>query len=359
MKFQTILLVSILLTNCTVEDDDNEELFNNFDKYISIKTDSIQLSTKLLWAEYIIISDSLLIFYEVRNLGEYLFNIYDKRNFSFIKGYAKKGRGPGEYSVPGFIAFDKAKKNIWMPRDNSNDILQIDSIINKTSYLPRKKTFQSDQYKYTSVTRNITEKYVITSGANEPFNVLFFDKRTGDLIKKIGKPFIEYNEKYPDFGYSVVTRNGVFVNENDKRIASFNTFKDLLIIYDFDGNELIRRVGPDNLKVEMEFEDGLFKNNYGRRAYWLGGDVTNKYIFLTYSGKIKNSGERERSSNTIVWNYPNTIHIFDWDGNPLVELTLDRKVFQFAIDEESNELIGFDPYADPFHSLFKVSLEFL
>src|SRR5690606_2836991 len=70
------------------------------------------------------------------------------------------------------------------------------------------------------------------------------------------------------------------------------------------------------------------------RFAFVTGSVTNKYIYLLYSGKL----------NLVVNpNFGRIIYVYDWDGNPIKEIVLDRDIMSLTVSEDDKTLYAYDP----------------
>ncbi|MDR0955356.1 MAG: TolB-like 6-bladed beta-propeller domain-containing protein [Rikenellaceae bacterium] len=65
--------------------------------------------------------------------------------------------------------------------------------------------------------------------------------------------------------------------------------------------------------------------------------VTDSHVFALYSGKP------EAEDPTTVPDVHSAIRIFDWDGNPLALVNLDRELISIAYDQRTKRLYGLNP----------------
>lgn len=70
------------------------------------------------------------------------------------------------------------------------------------------------------------------------------------------------------------------------------------------------------------------------RYAFVNGAVTDKYIYLLYSGKL-NSG--------IHPEYGKYIYQYDWSGDPIKKWVLDREILSLGLSHDDKTLYAYDP----------------
>lgn len=90
-------------------------------------------------------------------------------------------------------------------------------------------------------------------------------------------------------------------------------------------------IGARGIGINSNF---LYRTDKTRFAFVSGGGtVTNNYIYMCYSGDLaKNRGAI----------YARHIYIYDWDGNPVRKLILDRQIEGLAVSENDSVIYAFD-----------------
>lgn len=87
--------------------------------------------------------------------------------------------------------------------------------------------------------------------------------------------------------------------------------------------------------VLKEGEKKSFVPKKGNRNGFIAADVTNKYIYSLYSGKVINDSSIAELTKSFLSKY---IYVFDWEGKPIKRYELDQEVRSIAVDEKNNIL---------------------
>lgn len=208
---------------------------------------------------------------------------------------------------------------------------------------------------YDSEDRKLKNKETITLPANF-VNLLNFAITSDaiysyDMIGQSEQEFVKYDfesKKMEDFGsrYPIVNinikkeqRNMIFTkimtgHHADGRLAiGYDKFP-LMRIYDVK-NEIIAETMYDNRQKEpipyleqsprlTDFEDLTI--NY------LKMKSTDKYIYALYSGKTPKELKGK-------YDYCSEVHVWDWNGNPIVRFILNKNMSAFAVSPDDSFLL--------------------
>jgi hypothetical protein len=126
-----------------------------------------------------------------------------------------------------------------------------------------------------------------------------------------------------------------FLAGNENIIVAATQFGEVLDIFNADGNQRTVK-GKDGDPVYIERESyGIPTGIWG----FVDVTVTKEYIFAVYDGeKI-----RERDPNIVGGKY---IYVFDYLGNPVEKITLDRRICTIYVDEKNKQIYALDVNSD-------------
>jgi hypothetical protein len=79
--------------------------------------------------------------------------------------------------------------------------------------------------------------------------------------------------------------------------------------------------------------DEIITNEKTKWAF-INGFVTNRYIYLLYSGGFNVESNLDQS---------NVLHVFDWNGNPIKKIRLTQKISAFTISSNDSVIYAFNP----------------
>jgi hypothetical protein len=280
------------------------------------------------------IKDSTLI---IRNFGkgiEYYFYNYSLKTNKLSNGYLSKGRGPNE--ALGIACFG-IKDNIFWTYDvtlkkflltETSKILKSDSIIPNFKRINFKKGFYEvnlfDENSYYGV------------GSSENFNskITKMNMTNDKAINEYGS-FTETNKPI-DLLKDIYTSYIYMRPKGDKIVLPYR-YTDVIEIFDIKNEKNFAIQGPENFDVIYE-EGNRNKINYMKKTKetkkaFVSGAVTNDYIYLLYSGN-----NREDKN----WSYGKQVYVYDWDGNPIQKINLDRYVYAICITSDNKTIYSSD-----------------
>jgi hypothetical protein len=268
----------------------------------------------------------------VDNKSEFIFHIFDAKDFSYNGSYIRRGRGPNE---------EQEFFNPNMRKIRGNAIIyQTPSSIKTVEFTTLQdsvfigKTFELFEniinFQRVFMVGNIFYGYSANLGLSSEFHG--YDSITKSIFE-FGAELGPYIEE----GASPELENKRVTVKPDESLfaASYLYFPIIRIFNSTDG--LVKRdiryvqdfVFPDAMMIDnptTEQEDSIY-------FYYTIVNSTQNYIYALYYGKT--IAETDRSIDR-----SNTIHVYDWYGNPVKEIILDREVFSFDVSEDDSFIIA-------------------
>lgn len=122
------------------------------------------------------------------------------------------------------------------------------------------------------------------------------------------------------------------INSKTKDILLSYRYTDMIEIYDMEGNLKYALQGPEKFDIEFSPAGKSMRKTKETRKAFVNSYVTEKYIYLLYSG-CKRTEEN--------WPYGTEIFVFSWNGKPIKKYTLGQPVYAFAVDEENQKIYSF------------------
>jgi hypothetical protein len=158
--------------------------------------------------------------------------------------------------------------------------------------------------------------------------------KDGEIVSMEGELPKKKNEQVSDFTHAFAYWGRLTTNPSEHKIAIGTNYAGIIQIYDCKTDT-----------VQLIKEDNLFFADYGERdgnlaitpnTKWgyLSIDSNSKYIFALYSGlnQLANPDQAFLRSNIV--------HVFDWEGNRICKLLLNRKLAMICVD--NSNLYGYD-----------------
>lgn len=337
--FLKIICVAWSLMSCkdevNVKLSSNPHLFSTFPKTEELLFKEIIEYKEGIPQRFFLIDSTLIINNFNKNIKYFFYN-YHLNTGEFSKGYVAKGRGPNE-AIGGFCSgihndtlwlFDATlKKVLFMTiadalHENNIDI----------SIYPLDKNY----YKIALI-ENL--QVLVNGDWNSKFKIQKIDLRTNKNIYEFGE-FIGEIVNVPMEGLKDAYQAFIYTKPSSEKMALAYRFTDVLEIYDLQNTDNYKMIqGPAGFDINLNFNTSrgyaYFAKDKDTRKAFIAGSVTSKYIYLAYSGQIREDED---------WNNAKYIHIYDWDGNPIKQLKLDRYITSFVVSGDNKIIYAFDSH---------------
>ncbi|PZX13424.1 TolB-like protein [Breznakibacter xylanolyticus] len=250
-----------------------------------------------------------------------------KKNGDLIKTHIKYGKGPNEIldiSSSNIIEnnlclYDFVKKEYWYINISLED-----------SLISRNYKTKIDGFK----AKAFDDEIIIANQCNTSHKLNAYNINQNKYTNGIGN-LSDLSTDLPNQVKMELIPSEFGLNHMNNRIAIAYNYFDALEIYSIKGDLIKSTKGPYFQYPEFNFTKlpqgyAVAKDQSSKLAY-VSMHNTNKYIYLTYSGNPL------FLNNKYGW-YGDHIHVYDWDGNPIVDYELNEPIESFCIDEE-NQLI--------------------
>jgi hypothetical protein len=323
------LLICLVLIGCQRSIEEgflNDELKVEWIKY--------EFSEKIIFksGDFEVSNGKLLI----RNLiSENLLTEYDLQKNKKIKDVLEIGDGPNEFSkIISFRSISDKRISIYeKDRFRYNLVELSNEKITNIQRFPKLDTEISNLIG--------TEDYFISSG--------YFSKRFS-MTKLNGDSNILFGD-YPDIKQEIREESkGLFfqgygtLNINKETFVFATNSIPVIDFYKLADNEpeLIKRVEyPYDLHFEDISNGGLVSVRYSDKHKFGFRSITSsdKLVFILYSGKSKITDGNEFSSG-------NEIHVYTFEGTPLVKMIFDLPLNVIRLDAKMNVLYALSPMSD-------------
>lgn len=259
-----------------------------------------------------------------------------KSDLSFCYHFGKRGEGPNELIDPGpsfvdgnnFPVYDGAKISLYTYSIDSLLLLNDKPAVN----------FKTETEGNIISLIGLSDSICVATGAFPNDNRFSILNSKGECVAELGEYDLKEEEKSLPFYIKGVAYQSVMVRKpGDNRFALATRYGGVLELYDFNPTELsIRKIpGGANLFTprlttsDIQGSLNFVPDKDTRWGYlFLASDT--QYIYALYSGLFQRKGEPFISGNIV--------HIFDWNGSPVCQLTLDKRVRDIAVN--GNKLYG-------------------
>ncbi len=332
MKRQILLLViSWCCFSCTLEEKVNYETFNDFPIQTKLKSSLIKTPPNLYYVGEMVLLDSVLVTLDLA--ADTIFRLYKAPSFKYLSGFITKGNDPDQEVMvfPGIKRVDE------------------DEFVFRTINAIKIGRFNHDKDEV-----EIIEKFYLPAKLMDFFSITLIDSCLlgYDMTRGSDLDFIRYNtssmviDKFGPLHPDVSATNfpQLFTKLIDKKqdnsliVSVFEKFP-IVRIYDNKG-ALMRETRFNN---NQEFPQAMLMDNPPQSEIikmtinYIKLKVTSNYVYALYNGKtLKEMNANDRR----IDDYSNEIHVYDWNGNPVRQIILDRNIFSFCVAADDSYIIG-------------------
>lgn len=348
-----LLLLLIIAFSCKNKKNniliinENSTRFNAFPKEEKVQFNNLIEYKSGNPSEIHVLDSTLVIFNSNKGSDYFLYNFSFKTN-TISKGFIAKGKGPFE-SI-GASKMGVLKDKIWL----------YDRSLFKVIFLNKKK-FENNEldlnYQEFSLKKNDLKDYFFYGELSfiDSLNFLGIDKWGSSSQFKIEKVNLNSKSKNIGFGSYKTPSNGlnigtiknayrshIYFNHKKQKAALPYRYTDVLEIFDINSGEYISTQGPENYDVHFTEEKSTYyymgKTKETKKTF-ISGTYTDDFIYLIYSGYIrKNRAESDR----FKWITGKYVFVYDWDGNPVKKINLDRRVNSIGVSSDNKTLYSYD-----------------
>ncbi|SIT14379.1 BF3164 family lipoprotein [Belliella pelovolcani] len=344
------LLIAILLS-CKENTKEDISIFelSEFETVEKLKAEYMSIASTHINRAYdlLILNDNLIV---SDPNSEKHFKIIGLSNEAFLGSFGRIGNGPCEIQFPASIQILNESSSVIGVNNRKNfgyreiflDENQFNSM--KDSCL---KDYGKFDYNYQKIIK-LDEKNLVGTGLFEQrFALSSIDN--GSIISEFGKyPFEEELSQY-DHNVLAMAYQGEIIKHPKKPLfisTSINSFNFDIIALNTDNSlsviaqkhywsPLFNGVSGNAIQATMTSDN---------KKGCLSTTVTEKYIYILYSGKSRKEGGVD--SNTIL--------VYDWEGKPVKLIKSDKNLNLIAADAKGKYLIGYHDDGQP--NLFKITL---
>lgn len=332
MKYLSLFIVIIVLGCDSTEDSIlsfkeeitpikkfPEEISLDFKKFIDYPEGTILKISE---------NDSGFYMLDIKARNNHLIHFYSKKENDFTRELIRQGNGPFESFAPYSIDFKTNK--ILLSDFEMRKIIEIDLLNFEKGSTELKLDTYYEQIKYYD-----NSTYIATSSSPSNKKFYFINKKIGDLHETKGEFIniptgIELNQ-IPDFFQS---SSGVNLKLN--KVVNAYRWMDIIEIFD------IKKGKSKYIKSPRNIENKLVRGINGELSLERGGEAKECFVDIAYTDDYIYglfSGNEDNTSGAYL---SNIIYVFDWNGNPIKQLNLDRKVMSISVNQSAKRIYSFD-----------------
>lgn len=333
MKAITILIVVVaLITSCSRNDS---SLFLNKTAAITTFTNKVTIPGKridldVLGATDLYIIDTFFVFKTPKM--EQFYSVYTINNYIECGCFVSKGQGPDEFPACFTPICKKEKEDLFLSFYNymTSEVVEL----NLLESIKRQRTILSKPWKIENINSIykifLTDKneylvdYLDATDLTQHYAI--WDKKNG-LLKRDN---IALNPIGISLDNSYLLATSCCYNEKKKIYATAMNFIDQINFYSIENPEKSFCISLNENKTTLKEIEKIEMPE--KIEYHNDLRASDTYLFSLYSNQNR--------KDWALGNTPANIYIFDWSGNPILEIETKEKIIHFDIDKKQNKIYG-------------------
>lgn len=338
MKLKKTLLFTFLISSilsCTNEKKEKTYNVQIPEESISLSGSAVPFFGEMFRPAKLYISNNKLVVFD--DVQKDLFKVFNLPDLNYCYAFSSKGGGPDEFQM-----IDKESINII---DGNFEIF----------YRNKLYRYQIGDSKFTLLKNDDSDLVLTSISPVNNFRHLYDNVYVFNNDLKSGKEFSVINTKEKEesaFGELKPTDDpelkdnpnafyskALCSNKQKKRFAAFYYHRPSFSLYDKKGKLL--------KTVSISPEQYSFNPHI---MYFVEPYATDKYIYAMWVFMDKKNVEQDFNA------FRPEIFVFDWDGNFVKRIKLDKPIITFAVSEKNNELYAVSFMEDDLNKVYKFKL---
>jgi len=325
-----LFLTFLVLGSCGTQ---SKKDFVSFPHSNEIFFDDVSIPNILAAPMDLIINNQKIIVYDAKS--DWIFQVFSLSDRDFLGSVIRRGRGPHEEVEVAPYLRRVNKDSFLYQSSNSVKIAnvrynedEIELFILRDYSLPPEMMDDTDFF--------LIDNQIFSSVTFRPSvkDFRYFNKQT-NIVSGWGErfPFNSPNDLDLDPDRSIYVAKYTSVNANENRLAVVYQNLPFLRIYCTETSEILN---------QHQVADGGKNEEFLLNNLWEAGFITfysrikstEDFIFTLYTGTDL------YFEDGIITDFASEIHVWDWDGNPIMKLELDRPVFSFDVTPDNKQIIA-------------------
>ncbi|MEJ5995228.1 BF3164 family lipoprotein [Pedobacter sp. Du54] len=344
------LLLATLFIGCDSKERTqiaNVITFSGFKSETDIKFDDFLKFEKGI-ARNLILGNNSIVIVNSNAITDYVFYKYSLPSKTLDGRYIKGGRKFGQALGP--MSNGVYNTIFWLHDVTKNKIITYRHTGDSALSVPKDS---GNEYAFPTLYYSIqlldSMKLLASGSFDSKSKLQVLDLVSGKKEGEFGS-YLPNPKHIPFNSWKMAYQSFLFIKPKHDKAVLACRLTDRIEIFDLRSKKNIIIQGPENFKPEFTpMRSGnmdLITRNEKSRFAFVNGLTTDRYIYLLYSGNLHNSPNLD---------YGKYVYIYDWEGNPIKKLNLDRYVSCISIDRGNKTIYAFDVISK---SIVKANLSF-
>lgn len=344
MKDSKLLVFLILLVALVSCKHSNESVLSTKEvETVNLKAEEFVLNEMLLFPKGCCIRDSFIVVFEPK-LKDGFLAVYSLNSGRLLRRYGKKGESPTDFHNPRFILDEtllNTSSELLIGDSDALYSLKIDSIVSDSSYIHHLQMKLPREIMPYNYILSVSDSTLVANTTSEK-QLMYYKRLSKEKTLKNVYRRIDKLVGVDEFCCTTQIYDAYYAANKDNIIIAYKNWKQIDLV-SLDGN-LKKRICFDDYQHNIDKITVENKSNIR-----IGDDAI---LFFTYVFTT------EDHFYALCWNdtkknikqgvAKSEIYKFDWKGNLLNILQLDKAVSYFCIDDKTGIIyaIGTEPDLD-------------
>jgi len=316
------------------------------------------LNEILLQSSDMVVAEDLIFFQDVKT--DFLIQVYDLNTGKKAYKFGRRGRGPGEYQSisilrgpePGLIEVSDTK-------NRKSDIYDISCLKKKPPVTSVHKCIIKTVPNLASRQALILKENLVLNHGSTPQGVLFLS-RGNTRLNHIDEIPQDIKNKYQRPIHQAMSTSGFLAASSERtHLAYFADSFDRALFYQRSGEE-IELINEYDYSFLPEFEvkdfggSSMLTSAENHRTAFIHPVAGKSHYFVLYSGK---NAEDVKKEGAMGKSFTNLVKVFDWQGNEVHEILLDKNISILSVSYDESILYGMTFNEDFMATVFKANIK--
>lgn len=331
----TLFSLSFFLMGCT---SSSLEKFSTFPRVDTLQATVVDIPPVFRYPMDLLLLNDVLVVSDIKS--DFFFHVFRLPRLEYADSYIRRGHGPGEevFINPRirrtsgnqffYQTFNHIRQVVFYSTPESLSVHE--SIMLENNLFSFQHMFRIDSLYY---------GYHPEEGQKE---FRGFIPATGHIFD-FGSPFPDFGRTLKPYEQKRLQDKNISVKPDHSRFAASYLFFPMLRIFDSNQGQVLREVRYQNGQLFPEAviaerstreQQEMIMNNYRSIK------STDRFIYVIYVGRTNKNLLYRFDDLKASGDHSDEIHVYDWEGNPVKKIILDRSIFSFEVDPDDKYLIA-------------------
>lgn len=254
--------------------------------------------------------------------------VFDAETGRSLRRLGRHGKGPQEFLDPSWLLLERGKdEQVWVYDFGGRRFSLLDLASDDRPFA-RDVSLEAGVSLIAPIWHH---GQIIANGLFPDYTLLSLTGEGKPVTRIAAEPAFSRAVIAHPTGRRLLNRSFLTANPSRTRLALTYQWKSRIDFFTIEGERIGSVRGPRETTPVFRVADNRFfwgADDENEMAYWQV-DATERYVYALFCGCLPGEG-----------NMPQSLHVFDWNGNFVAELGLDRQVTSLDVTDDDRALYG-------------------